>query len=102
MPRSNIPRLYHSTATLVPSGEVMVAGSNPNLDRSEEEYQTEYKVEWVSPPYMGMDRPEISVVPGTLGFEQSADIEVVASGEDDIKGFSFVSFLKMNMLIVAL
>lgn len=29
MPGSKIPRLYHSVATLLPSGEVFVAGSNP-------------------------------------------------------------------------
>ena len=28
MPGSTIPRLYHSAATLLPSGEVLVAGSN--------------------------------------------------------------------------
>lgn len=30
MPTSKIPRLYHSVATLLPSGEVLLAGSNPN------------------------------------------------------------------------
>ncbi|KAF9469361.1 copper radical oxidase [Collybia nuda] len=59
MPKSSIPRLYHSVATLTPGGDVMVAGSNPNLDRSEVKYGTEYRVEWFGPPYMGIDRPEI-------------------------------------------
>jgi hypothetical protein len=59
LPTSQIPRLYHSVATLTPSGNVMVAGSNPNLDRSEVKYGTEYRVEWMGPPYMGTDRPEI-------------------------------------------
>ncbi|KAF7338079.1 Copper radical oxidase [Mycena venus] len=35
MPSSEIPRMYHSVATLVPDGRIMIAGSNPNLDRSE-------------------------------------------------------------------
>jgi hypothetical protein len=30
MPKSSIARLYHSVATLLPSGEVLIAGSNPN------------------------------------------------------------------------
>jgi hypothetical protein len=59
MPTSRIPRLYHSVATLTPDGNIMIAGSNPNLDRSEMEYGTEYRVEWAGPPYMGMERPEI-------------------------------------------
>lgn len=31
MPGSTIPRLYHSVATLLPSGEVLIAGSNPSV-----------------------------------------------------------------------
>lgn len=34
MPTSNIARLYHSVATLLPSGDILIAGSNPNLDRT--------------------------------------------------------------------
>ena len=34
MPTSEIARLYHSVATLLPTGEVLIAGSNPNLDRT--------------------------------------------------------------------
>ncbi|KAI9441191.1 glyoxal oxidase [Lactarius indigo] len=30
---SSIPRLYHSSALLLPDGSVMIAGSNPNVDR---------------------------------------------------------------------
>ena len=32
---SSIPRMYHSTATLLFDGSVFVAGSNPNVDVSE-------------------------------------------------------------------
>ncbi|KAJ7777929.1 hypothetical protein DFH07DRAFT_569529 [Mycena maculata] len=34
LPTSNIPRRYHSTATMLPSGAVMIGGSNPNDDVS--------------------------------------------------------------------
>ena len=59
MPTSNIPRMYHSVATLTPNGDIMIAGSNPNLDRSEKMFGTEYRVEWLKPPYMARERPAI-------------------------------------------
>lgn len=34
LPGSSISRLYHSTAILLPSGEVLVAGSNPAVGYS--------------------------------------------------------------------
>lgn len=40
MPSSDIARLYHSVATLLPSGEVLIAGSNPNLDRTTARFPT--------------------------------------------------------------
>lgn len=47
-PSSNIPRMYHSTATLLPDGRVMIAGSNPNADVSNLKYATEYRIEYFS------------------------------------------------------
>ena len=68
MPTSSIPRLYHSVATLTPRGDIMIAGSNPNFDRSEVKYATEYRVEWLSPPYMQLDRPVIQKAPHSVEF----------------------------------
>lgn len=68
MPTSSIPRLYHSVATLTPRGDIMIAGSNPNFDRSEVKYATEYRVEWLSPPYMQLDRPVIQKAPHRVEF----------------------------------
>ncbi|KZT26562.1 copper radical oxidase [Neolentinus lepideus HHB14362 ss-1] len=77
LPTSNIPRLYHSVATLTPNGDVMIAGSNPNLDRSEVKYGTEYRVEWLRPPYMRGERPEwVSQPPRVIGYGQSLQMEV--------------------------
>ncbi|PIL24258.1 hypothetical protein GSI_14011 [Ganoderma sinense ZZ0214-1] len=77
MPTSSIPRLYHSVATLTPSGQIMIAGSNPNLDRSEVKYGTEYRVEWLGPPYMTKERPRILAgVPKVLGFGATATIQI--------------------------
>lgn len=76
MPTSDIPRLYHSVATLTPNGDIMIAGSNPNLDRSEVRYGTEYRVEWLGPPYMSAERPTLYTVPPTIGFGASVQFKV--------------------------
>ncbi|KAL5529142.1 hypothetical protein ACEPAG_5116 [Sanghuangporus baumii] len=76
MPTSNIPRLYHSVATLTPSGAIMIAGSNPNLDRSEERYGTEYRVEWINPPYMTQDRPVIVDPPQQAEFGKTISLRI--------------------------
>lgn len=76
LPSSSIPRLYHSVATLTPAGDVMIAGSNPNLDRSELKYGTEYRVEWLSPPYISQDRPEITVAVQRVAFDEEFTLTV--------------------------
>ncbi|KAG8712628.1 hypothetical protein FRC08_014291 [Ceratobasidium sp. 394] len=65
MPTSGIARLYHSVATLLPDGRVMIAGSNPNVDVETRKYRTEYQVEYISPPYMTKTRPAYSGLPAT-------------------------------------
>ncbi len=76
LPGSAIPRMYHSTATLTPKADIMIAGSNPNLDRSEMAYGTEYRVEWLRPPYMTAKRPVIEGAPRTMGFGERLKIHV--------------------------
>ncbi|KAI0280502.1 glyoxal oxidase N-terminus-domain-containing protein [Russula aff. rugulosa BPL654] len=71
-----IPRLYHSVATLTPNGDIMIAGSNPNLDRSEVAYGTEYRVEWLRPPYMNKQRPVIMAAPGTMDYAHRVNMHV--------------------------
>ncbi len=58
----------------------MIAGSNPNLDRSEVKYGTEYRVEWLSPSYMMQTRPVVSGIPQMIGFNQQFDLQVTLSG----------------------
>ena len=88
MPTSDIPRLYHSIATLTPNGDILIAGSNPNLDRSEVKYGTEYRVEWLGPAYMKQARPQIlKGVPKLLGFGKTAKLDVrFPSTPGSIKG----------------
>jgi len=92
MPASNIPRLYHSSATLVPDGRIMIAGSNPNLDRSTREYGTEYRVEWLSPPWLeSAGRPTINNAPSNLLYGSSFDMDIDLSGapKADVKRKNF-------------
>lgn len=105
LPSSQIPRLYHSVATLTPNGDIMVAGSNPNLDRSEVKYGTEYRVEWLGPPYMTMDRPILtSDRPTIVGFGVTLQINVKLPStmalNPDIKGMSMVTCCRCEPVLI--
>jgi len=92
MPTSEIPRMYHSVATLTPNGDIMVAGSNPNLDRSAMEFGTEYRVEWLRPPYMSQERPVILGVNSDekrLGFGQEVVMKVRSVAGSSLRGRNF-------------
>jgi hypothetical protein len=66
---SNIPRLYHSSAILLPDASVLVAGSNPNVDVNlTTHFPTTYKSEIFYPPYFSSNRPVPSGVPTTLSY----------------------------------
>ena len=67
---SNIPRLYHSSALLLPDGSVMVAGSNPNSDVNlTTMYPTTYTAEYFFPSYFsGTTRPVPQNIPTTLSY----------------------------------
>ena len=56
---STIPRMYHSSATLLPDGSIFVAGSNPNADYTTDvKFKTEYRVERFYPSYYNERRPQ--------------------------------------------
>lgn len=67
---SNIPRLYHSSALLLPDGSVMIAGSNPNIDANlTAPFPTTYKAEYFYPPYFSAStRPVPSGIPDKLTY----------------------------------
>lgn len=79
---SNIPRLYHSTALLLPDASVFIAGSNPNVDvNMSTYYPTTYKGEIFYPPYFNSTtRPVPQNVPTTLSYGGNPfDITVAGS-----------------------
>ncbi|KAI0775795.1 DUF1929-domain-containing protein [Trametes elegans] len=57
---STIPRMYHSSATLLPDGSVLVSGSNPHADYAVDnvKFPTEYRVEYFYPSYYNQRRPQ--------------------------------------------
>ncbi|KAF9952661.1 hypothetical protein BGZ72_006025 [Mortierella alpina] len=78
---SNIARMYHSVATLLPDGTVFVAGSNQNSEVRFENvpYPTEYRVEIFTPPYLTTDlaRPEIvTTIPEKMTYDQKLEITI--------------------------
>jgi len=77
---TDIGRLYHSTASLLPDGSVIVAGSNPNDDVSQIKWATEYRVEYFQPPYMAQPRPSYTGKPNTIGYGQKFKLQIVNPG----------------------
>ncbi|QRW03063.1 glyoxal oxidase [Ceratobasidium sp. AG-Ba] len=76
MPTSQIGRLYHSTATLLPSGAVMIGGSNPNDDAESRPWPAEYRVEYLNPPYMSAARPTYRDLPAKVNYGTTFSISV--------------------------
>jgi len=109
MPSTTIPRLYHSTAILLPSGEVLVSGSNPAVgysatgmvgpgwpsfgnnghtcalqqqQKKTSTYPTEYRVEIFLPPYMDAPaRPVITSSPHDMAYNSSFTICATLKGQ---------------------
>lgn len=79
---SSIPRLYHSTAILLPDASILIAGSNPNVDVNlTTVFPTTYQAEVFYPPYFSATtRPQPSGIPSTLSYGgNSFDITLPAS-----------------------
>ena len=79
---SNIARLYHSSAMLLPDGSVLVAGSNPNYDVNLTTiFPTTYQAEIFYPSYFSAPiRPVVSGVPNNISYGgQPFDITISAS-----------------------
>jgi len=79
---SPIPRLYHSTAILLPDGSVFVAGSNPNPNVNMSTiFPTTYRAEIFYPSYFSAKtRPAPTGIPKTISYGGDPfDITIPAS-----------------------
>ena len=79
MPSAEIARMYHSTITLTPQGNFLVAGSNPNNSTrivSGVKFPAEFRVQMLDPPYMSLARPKILSIPSKLPFGRSVTVPI--------------------------
>ncbi|KAH9479085.1 Aldehyde oxidase GLOX [Psilocybe cubensis] len=84
---STVPRMYHSSATLLPDGSVFVSGSNPNADyasASDVLFPTEYRTERFYPPYYNERRPQPKGLINKLSYG-GPPFEVVLDADDLFK-----------------
>jgi hypothetical protein len=75
---TDIPRVYHSTANVLPDGRVLIAGSNTHQFYTLTGYlPTELRIEAFSPPYLGGGaQPAITDPPAELAYGQAFAVTV--------------------------
>ncbi len=79
-----VPRLYHSTALLLPDGRVATAGGNPEGGthvKWDQDPEEEMRLELYSPPYLFKGpRPTISRAPEEWKYGQTVEVESPEAG----------------------
>lgn len=65
---SNNERMYHSTAILLPDSSILISGSNPNADFTNDQWRSRTDVEKWFPWYYNEPRPTFPSPPTTLSY----------------------------------
>ncbi|KAK1321791.1 hypothetical protein QJS10_CPA03g01757 [Acorus calamus] len=80
---TSIPRMYHSTANLLPDGRVLISGSNPHYFYKFGEgvkFPTELRIEAFSPEYLLPEkasvRPVVVEAPERVGYGEEFEVVV--------------------------
>lgn len=79
MPDSGIARVYHSSITLTPQGNFLIAGSNPNGNTTVGpgiKFPSEFRVQTLDPPFMFVERPKILNTPAKLAFNKKFTVPI--------------------------
>ena len=80
LPSAGIARVYHSSITLTPQGNFLVAGSNPNNGSNftgpDFKFPSEFRVQTLDPPFMFVERPKILSAPQKLAFNGSVTVPI--------------------------
>ncbi len=79
LPTSDIARVYHSSITLTPQGNFLVAGSNPNNNFTADptlKFPSELRVQTLDPPFMFMNRPKILSAPAQIPFNSRVTVPI--------------------------
>lgn len=73
---TRVPRLYHSTAVLLPDARVLMAGKDGSRQPDAYKYP-EYRCEIFSPPYLftGTPRPVITSAPSSAGYAAAVTVQ---------------------------
>jgi hypothetical protein len=84
------PRMYHSTALLLPDGSVLSAGGGPLVDPAGLTVYPSFQV--YKPPYMSASRPQIvaSSVPAQATFFSTFDVDVANAAASEIDSVAFL------------
>ncbi|NJO94070.1 MAG: DUF1929 domain-containing protein [Hydrococcus sp. RM1_1_31] len=73
--KMHVPRLYHSSAFLLPTGEVMTAGKDDKFNPSPFNYP-EYRLEIFKPPYLFKGaRPTMTNAPTAIAYNSTFNIQ---------------------------
>ena len=66
---ARVARLYHSSAILLPDSSILISGSNPNPDFTDDKkWNTEYRVERWYPDFYNKDRPSNRGLPDSFHY----------------------------------